>query len=345
MTSHYLNSKILFFFLVLTGFSACTVYKEYPIDVFKPGEVAVLQEKQNIALISRNFKYTIDTLQHYYKKDYTLIKDTKNQHLNIDSLATVNVLQGLAEQLQSGERFTETEVWPYNVIRSHTGEKLAPFSWETVENLTSPVNADLLISLESLSYFFNTMESTGIDPEVNEVVTAAVWGIYDPVSKKIIEHKQLVDTVYWDGYDKDGKQNSGIPDRIDAIQIASKIAGQNYGKRLSPSWMQVNRMYIIPPVDDFRIAAAKFSEGKLNEAINTWAVYTDKKFRKLAIIACYNIAMAYEMKDDLQKASDWISESEKLAVSLRSKEDLKMILLYKKILSERIKELEKINLN
>ena len=58
---------LTFWLLVLTmALTSCTVYKEYTIDVYQPGEIAVTGDVKNIALIYRNFKYTNDTLQHYY---------------------------------------------------------------------------------------------------------------------------------------------------------------------------------------------------------------------------------------------------------------------------------------
>ena len=44
-----------FWFLMLSlTFASCTVYKEYPIDIYKPGEIAIPPNVENIALIARN---------------------------------------------------------------------------------------------------------------------------------------------------------------------------------------------------------------------------------------------------------------------------------------------------
>ncbi|NQU86087.1 MAG: hypothetical protein HQ541_10030, partial [Mariniphaga sp.] len=262
-----MNNKILVLIIVTAWVSSCTIYKEYPVDIYKPGETTLPSNALNIAIVSRNFKYNIDTLQHYYKTELKLVKDKKNQHINIDSLAVSRTLKGIATELQNSEKFAEIELWPYNIIKQHKGEKLSPFKWEIVNNLTNPVNADLLISLESLSYFFSSLKSNDNYPPFNQVITASVWGIYDPSSEKIIEQKQLIDTIYWDGYDNDGGKNYNVPNRLDAIELACEIAGKNYAKRLSPSWLEVNRMYIIPPVEDFRLAAGYFENGKWNDAI------------------------------------------------------------------------------
>jgi hypothetical protein len=338
-------NKYLLLLFTLIALSSCTIYKDFPIDVYKPGEVGLPPNAKKIAIVSRNFKYTNDTLQNYYKSDYRLMKDKKNESLNIDSLAVSKALERLASGLQEGGKFEKIETLPYNTIKAHRGEKLSTFNWDLVNNLATPVNADLLISLETLSYFFSSYNSNDtVDPPSNEVITAAVWGIYDPSTKKLIDRKQMVDTISWNGFDEETQTRKyNLPQRIDAIKLACEIVGENYAKRLTPSWQKVYRMYTIPPIEDFRKAAEYFEGGKWDDAINLWAIYTPEKFRKLAIYARYNIAMGFEIKDEIDKALNWITKAETMAISIKSLEDLKMVELYKKILIQRLADYKKLN--
>lgn len=129
---------------------------------------------------------------------------------------------------------------------------------------------------------------------------------------------------------------------MDAIKTAAGMAGENFAKRLVPSWQQTSRMYILPPVEDFRLAAQNFTEGKWDDAIKIWSVYTPEKYGKLAIAAMYNIALALEMGDQIEEALTMIIKAETLAKSWRSSNDLKNVGLYKKILVQRKTELQKI---
>jgi len=338
-----MSNRFIFGFLIL-AVSSCTVYKDFPIEVYKPGAVDLQKEGLNVAIVSRNFKYPGDTLQNYYQKDFRLVRDKKNVNLNTDSLAVSNAMAGLAKALKRDGNFNRVEVFPPDLIKLHMADKLSAFRWETVDNLLSSANADILISVETLSCFYSTYSSSATgEPPSAEVITASVWCVYDPAGKKITDRKQMIDTIYWDGYDENmNRTNMKMPGRIDAIKMACEIAGENYAKRITPSWQKVYRMYVIPPVEDFRQAAVYFEEGEWNKAIDILRIYAPEKFRKLAIGARYNIAFAYEMMDDMPNALVWIGYAMDLAVSLKSKEDLKMILAYRKVLAQRKTELEKL---
>jgi hypothetical protein len=327
----------------LVAITSCTIYKDFPIDVYQPGEINLPSQIKKIAIVSRNFKYANDTLQNYYKSDFKLVRDRKNSILDIDSIAATNAIRGLASSLQEGGNFVAQQ-FPYNLIKPHRGNKLTTLNWETVNDLTTHDSADLLISLETISYFYSSYNSNGTNAPSCDVITAAVWGVYNPSVKKMLDRKQMVDTISWSGFDeKTQSRNNKIPGRIDAIRLAGEIAGQNYAKRMVPSWQKVNRVYTIPPIEDFRQAAAYFEDGKWDQAINLWAIYSPEKFGKLAISARYNIAVGFEMKDEIDKALSWISNAESMAISLRSREELKMILPYKKILVQRAADYKKLN--
>ena len=67
--------------------------------VYKPGEIAVPPRVENISLISRNFKYSYDTLQHYFKTDNVLRK-AKGDPENLDRILANYCLNELALNLK-----------------------------------------------------------------------------------------------------------------------------------------------------------------------------------------------------------------------------------------------------
>jgi tetratricopeptide (TPR) repeat protein len=164
------------------------------------------------------------------------------------------------------------------------------------------------------------------------------------VAKKTIERKTLIDTVYWNAYDEQGNydKNSKLPPRLSALKIASQMAGENYSKRFLASWVTVKRMYSIPPLPDFEAAEKYLLKGDWDNAIMLWKRYAADKNGKMAINARYNLALAYEMKDDLETANQWLTAAQQIAADYRSKEDLKRIAAYQKVLAQRIKEVERL---
>jgi hypothetical protein len=53
--------------------------------------------------------------------------------------------------------------------------------------------------------------------------------------------------------------------------------------------------------------------------------------------------LAYEIKDEIELAIQWIKAAQELAVKLKSREDLKRILNYQRILENRKNEIIQLN--
>lgn len=339
-------NRISLLILILTlTITSCTVYKEFPIDVYKPGQIAVPPDVTNVALVYRNFKYPADTLQHYYKDDHQLKKAKKDPE-QLDSLLANTVLKELASNLDSKKTFDRIHIFP-GIFKPHTGKKLPALNFDLVEKLTSTTETDLLISLETFSYFYSEYEQEYETPKSREVITAAVWAVYDPFSKKVIERKTMIDTIFWNNYDEKGNYQKGVqlPPRLTALKIAAQMTGENYSKRFFASWQTVNRIYSVPSPADFTLASNYVEKGDWDNAIAIWKRYAGDKSGKLAINARYNLALASEINDDIETAWKWLAAAQQLAVSYKSKEDIKMITQYQKILAKRKKDIDRLNEN
>ncbi|MDD4143898.1 MAG: DUF6340 family protein [Prolixibacteraceae bacterium] len=338
-----MNRKINLFFLLAILLYSCTVYKEYPIEIFKPGEIKLPENAKSAVLIYRNFKYPGDTLQHYYKSNGRLVKAAKDPE-NLDSIIVNDCLNQLSRRLKSAKSFSEVEILPYNLFKRHSDEKLPDIPDEITEKLANTTQADILISLEMLSAFYSKYPQNYDQPETNEVVTAAVWGIYDLRRRNRVERISVIDTIYQNGYDNEGNYMAGykLPSRISALRTAARAAGEKYADRMVASWQTVDRLYSIPPLPDFSDAAYYFEEGKTEKAIALWGKYVNEKNGKLAINARFNLALAYEMMDDLEKARQWLSSAEDLAKSYNSKKELTIISYYKKELAQRFRDMQRL---
>jgi hypothetical protein len=319
------------------------VYNQFPIDVYKPGEIAIPPDAQNLAIVYRNFKYKNDTLQHFYQDDFSLIK-AANDPQNLDSILVNLCMNELAEKLKTNNTFQEIRIFPA-IFKAHSGTKLPPLNFGIVNRLSNSTQADLLISLETFSYFYSEYSATQDNPKSNEVITAAVWAVYNPVNEQLIERKTVIDTVFWNGYDDQGnyRRKSKLPSRLTALKIASQVAGENYSKRFFSSWQSVERTYSVPPLPDFSAAEEYLQKGEWDNAIMLWKRYAAEENGRMAINARYNVALGYEMKDDIELALKWLQAAQKTAMDYRSKEDLKMILSYQKILEQRQKEIIRLN--
>ncbi len=330
--------------IVLLLVSSCTVYKEYQIEVYQPGAVVVPPEAESIALVYRNFKYPNDTLLHYYMEDFRLFK-AKEDPENLDSILTNLCIQELAKNLKSKAHFETIHIFP-GLFKQHTAPKLPALDFDLVDNITETTNSDLLISLETYSTFFSEYPASEEMPaKSNEVITAAVWAVYNPQSQKLLDRKTMIDTIFWNGYDENGRydRKALLPPRLTALKIAAQMAGENYSKRFFASWQTANRMYSIPPLPDFEAADKYVQKGEWDNAIMLWMRYAKDDAGKTAIHARYNLAFGYEMKDELDTALRWLVAARQIATDYRSKEDIKRIIYYENALRKRLQDLQRLN--
>lgn len=323
--------------------SGCTVYREFPIEVYSPGEVMLPPKAKNVALVYRNFKYSNDTLLHYYKDNFQL-KKAQGDPANLDSLLALSCLNEFAAKLKEHNLFERIHIFP-GVFRLHHGEKLPALGFDMVNKITGTSETDLLISLETFSCFYSEYPSEESLPDNREVITAAVWSVYDPAGQKIIDRKTMIDTLYWNVYDDKGNyvKNSKLPPRLTALKIASQLAGENYAKRFYAGWQSVSRMYSMPPLPDFEAAEKYLLKHDWDNAILLWKRYADHTNGKLAIHARYNIALACEMKDDIETARKWLASAKQIADRAGSRDELKMIIKYQQVLQKRKEEIDRLS--
>jgi hypothetical protein len=83
---------VLFAGLIL---SSCVTTINVPIEQMEPGKVILPAQIRKVALISRNFKFSIDTLTGYFKDEFRLRKGARVDNQQIDSIAVTKSLDNL----------------------------------------------------------------------------------------------------------------------------------------------------------------------------------------------------------------------------------------------------------
>src|SRR4030042_823825 len=88
------------------------------------------------------------------------------------------------------------------------------------------------------------------------------------------------------------------------------VAGINYGVRISPRYYTVGREFYNRPRrnDNLWMGVRKSEVADWNGAIESWTQALNAK-RRIAGRAAFNIAVAYEVLGDLEKAKEWAARS------------------------------------
>lgn len=322
--------------------SSCTTLYEFPIEVFQPAKVELPPNIKNITLVSRNLKYQSDTLQHFYSRNNKLTKDIS--HLNIDSITINACFDSLSAKLNQQKRFGKVTVFPVNNLPKQYTSKINPPAKAQVEKIASDTQADALILLDMFSNFYSIYPVSDDNHMVAQVVTASIWTVYDPSTFRILQHKSLIDTLYWDGLDEKGDYTaSRIPGKKDAIAIAAGLTGVKYSKNLVPFWKQVNRGILSCKQADFQQALTLAKKNKWDQASALWEKYSNSTNNRYRLQSLYNLAVAREMEGDIDGAKQLLDEALTNAPSASCHTEMKSILAYSRILAKRKVELAKIN--
>lgn len=328
--------------VTLLVFSSCVTLQEFPIEVFQPPKVTLSSDIQNITLVSRNLKYTNDTLQNYYSKNNKLVKDISP--VNIDSLMVQACLDSLSAKMQALSRFPKINILPVSTLPKQFVKSIRPPSKKLIDQISSDTNAEAVILLDMYSSFYSVYPNPDNGRSIAQVVSASIWTIYDPATFRILHHTTLVDTLYWDGLDEQQSYNaSRIPGKKAALQIAAGLAGVKYSKNIVPSWATVKRHTLSFNQEDFKKAAQLAKLNQWEEASALWEGHIESSRKRAQVQALYNLAVASEMNGDIDRANELIQRASKISASASLTAENKSIRKYAAILAKRKMELNKIN--
>ena len=294
--------------------SACITTQSVPIDQMEPGKVMLPSAIRKVALISRNFKFSIDTLAGYQNVDFRLKKGSKADNLVIDSIAVTKSIENLRKALLESGRFDEVFVYPYNAVKPHKGEKDLPLSPSFIKSVCTESETNAVISLEMLSFFYSRHNSTPgdeINAEANVKVTA-IWSVYTPKNSGPVDRFTYSDVIRWNDGSVANNQKLQLPERREAIASACGAAAKNYSKRIVPYWAESSRVLIELDHPEFENAVSLALKNKWKDAARIWEKYTRSPQKRVAGIADLNYAVAMEMLGDTGKANFWSQESLKL---------------------------------
>jgi hypothetical protein len=333
------KSAILAFIVILLF--SCTVYRQVPIEVLRTEEVKLRPAKPRMTFVYRNFKFEVDTLQQYFLENDLLVKDPKTKEKLIDSLVVNACLVSAGRSMKQNGICDDPAFYPYSIFPRQTGDMIIPLPANLVKKLAMPVKADYLVVLETFSCFFSKYYNRG-EGNFQQVKAVAVWNLYDATTGKVEDHKSMADTLSWDLYSSSGKfVKTVLPPRITALQQAAEVFGENYAKRFFREWITVDRTMIVPPLEDFRIAADEANKQEWKKAAAIWQKYSDQRLGRLAASACYDLALAREISDDLAGAVNWINKAASIADSYKNSDEQILISQYQAVLKKRKSEIDK----
>ncbi|MFL5727847.1 MAG: DUF6340 family protein [Cytophagaceae bacterium] len=104
-----------------------------------------------------------------------------------------------------------------------------------------------------------------------------------------------------------------LPKKNKIIAQIASASGDVYSHRIAPMWTTVKRSYYTSPGKELAQAHQCVNQKNWVEAKTVWEdVYSKATNNRMKIISAYNIALAYEMEDNVESAVEWVNKAKSL---------------------------------
>lgn len=294
----------------LLFFGSCAGIQYMSIETREPAQVTLPTGVKSILVVNNVVQQPNDIGHNIKRLGKNQIERTK---ASSDSVA-IFYTEALSQFLGEEEYFDAVKYYQKPLRTDNDFWQETPITPETMNELRNSTGTDAIISLDKLvlqtdwtDFFrqegYNYASMTG---KIHSVIR-----VYLPSMEGRIPMIQFTDSMKWEGYDiRDGRAYADliIPSPEEAMKQLAVFAAEKMTKVFSPHWENQDRWY-------YTQMSAKMREGEMfakgNQwlsAVENWKEYYNKEKNKLnRAKAAHNIALGYEMLDDMDSAYEWAS--------------------------------------
>lgn len=280
-----------FLFLGILSLTGCTSLNTLVIDVEKPAQIILPSNIDNIVIV-----------------DNTVI-----QPENIGQNEKINYIlaEALFENIADKEYFKDVVFYEEPIREDNNFEKIVPLDSILVKKICLANKADAIISLDR--FLVNTSLSEkaldfGTIGRFLDLKTDILFRVYSKEGATISPSLSISDSIYWSAIYIDNQAlTDTLPDKMDALMEAARYSAEKLANALTPYWSNELRWYF----GDVKEANSKVKENNWTEALTLWksAYEKETKNSKKKARLANNIALAYELSDELEEAIKWINIS------------------------------------
>lgn len=305
-------SALLFF--AITSCNTTSVM----VDVLEPAAINVPQEYQNVVIANRSLPAKGEKGKNFVEGLFS------GEGVFNDRRGSEQAIQGINNKLNENERFESRICESCDFRGTGTAEWPTPLNWDSISQVCEQYGADALISLEVFDSDKHedmrvSRRKRTVDGETQyynryeahmEIRVTSGYRIYDPFEEKIIDENEFVDHKAWDRSGDSKREAIGrLPSHRDAVVQAGYYAGEQYAARISPTWRTTRRTIYIGGNDEMKSTKSHVKNDDWKKAASVWKKYVDSDDSKLAARACFNMAIAAEIRGDLDLALEWANKS------------------------------------
>jgi len=316
--------EIQFYALILVAISvSCVSTKNLIIEIPQQSKNELPHSIQSLTLVNRTIdskfnNLDTDSLQKlFYIQNFnydTIINDIQASDTTIKALGELLFESGRYDFVIPENRFLEFKK------NSFLNEEMA---WDEVKKLCDIYDTDAILSLDhfvtrvSTDYKKESFYDSGRDGFTwaslaeMKISYEALFRVYDPVHEKIIIREFIRDTVVWE--DVAGSINE-LFERFTPVKTALSQVGiaiaLDFSDKISTTWHQEQRKLFVSGDTNLKQAAPFAENNEWETAIALWKeTLKNSNSKSTKSKAEFNIAVAYELKGELDEAILWALKS------------------------------------
>jgi len=337
-----LKLKLISLIFLSVFLSSCTNLLYTSLDVLRPAKVAFNPNANNLLIVNNAVVQPVE----YGHTTQLINTKPKKVLVSADSLG-IFCISSLTEEMQSKAFFLNVNFLLETINNSGDFNTNQLLTSEKVKQLCLENNSNVVLSLDNikvyddLSEYFDSQQNSFLASL--EVKVETDWSVHYINSSKLTS-VQFVDTVYWEAESYKRKNTmSQLPLRYDALIDAAITAGKKSIDRFVPRWEKVDRYFYNPGNKLMREAMDSVYVKNWKSAIDLWvSAYDSSKSKRIKSQAANNIAIAYEIIGDIDKAFEYATISYYMLdqLNLYDYESYVRTMEYVNDLSQRKKEID-----
>lgn len=301
--------KIILLAFGAVFFTSCTRLLYTSLDVLRPARVAFALNANDLLVVNN----TIIQPANYGHTTQLLNENPKNINLSNDSLA-IFCLGALTEDLEGKDFFSSVQLLPKSVNTGTEFFKPTTLTDNNVKKLCTSNHANVILSLDNIKLNDDLLEQ--YLPESSTYLSSleakyeTFWSIHYPNNPDVIS-VHFKDTLYWESESYYRKQAMNeLPKRTDALIDGALNAGHNSVNRFVPYWEKVDRFFFKSNNKLMKQGMDSVYVKNWKSAIESWQnAYNKSKNAWIQAQAANNIAIAYEITGDIDKALEYATRS------------------------------------
>lgn len=321
--------------------SSCKIYEVVSIDYLEPATVNFPPSVRSVLVVNNTLQKDTESLN-VVKKE----ADTENkQEFGTIECKTKLVTEELAQNIADANYFDEVLICDSALRKNDHFTRETKLSQQEVVELTRDFNVDMVVAVENAKMYVTRKSFYNPERSLPQTALDAILfsqvRLYVPVKKEPLVTLNNTDSVYW------VLNSRTIPDKI--IDEASVLIATLPIKYILPTWKTSDRYFYASGGVEMRDAAVFVKENSWDEALNLWLRVNQSSKKTSQLRSAYNIAVYYELNDDLEKAIEWaekaknIAEGKKKSVTAGNQsEDLNLINYYLVQLNKRLEDKKKL---